>query len=450
MRILSLSSLTCVLGVMLGGCATQSDPFSDMQAEIDARLAEGVTTSEQTSIDAPDLSEGFSAALRSATQSDASYRASLAFEQEAASGVGVAQSALSPQFTGGATIGGLRELDPVNETSSGAAANITVSQLIYDGGVSQATISRATALALVARAERAERGNSVALDAARAWIDLWQASERLALLDRKTSGLSDIMGQIDRMAANGMMNRASVEGARRQILDIRLERESLQALVADAQIRFARYFGVSTDTVAQPEFVVSPAIAAERSQEWRSAPSLQKAAAEILAARGTQSEARAAFQPTVSLQAGVRSPLDAADSTDLNAGFQVQYVFGDGGRRAERLEAATSRVEALEAQLEATMAAERTASDASLRRLDSVDQTLVLLDEKVALTASQASVAESQIATGQASLQLLIGAKIENYRALDRQIQLRAEKHVLLLSIAGQLGFLTDVIELRP
>ena len=73
-----------------------------------------------------------------------------------------------------------------------------------------------------------------------------------------------------------------------------------------------------------------------------------------------------------------------------------------------------------------------------------------LVAQKIKLTKSEAETARSQIATGQANLQQLISAEIENYRACDQQIQMQAEKLTLLLTVAGRTGYLTEVIGLTP
>jgi uncharacterized protein YpmS len=71
-----------------------------------------------------------------------------------------------------------------------------------------------------------------------------------------------------------------------------------------------------------------------------------------------------------------------------------------------------------------------------------------LLERQIILSASGAKTAKSQLATGQANLNELIEANIEQYRAEDSQIAMRAEKLSLQLLIASRTGLLGHIIGL--
>jgi uncharacterized protein YpmS len=71
-----------------------------------------------------------------------------------------------------------------------------------------------------------------------------------------------------------------------------------------------------------------------------------------------------------------------------------------------------------------------------------------LVARQITLSASGAETAKSQLATGQANLNQVIEAKIENYRAEVRQITIRAEYMSLQLAIASRTGFLGRLIGL--
>jgi adhesin transport system outer membrane protein len=441
---------TCGL-VFLAGCALQTGSVGDMDAAMGERLALGLGGAESGRPEVEALvtiAAGFPEALRSAVLANKGYQAAQAVEAEAFAAIGVATSARRAQLSTNATFGALREGDPVSKTTSGAASGATLSQLVYDGGASEGAINRATAAALAAQAGRLERGNTIALDAARAWADYWMATERLALLQRKTSDLADLMDQVDRMAANGMIDLAAVERARGQNLDIQLERTGLDAARAEAAVRFEQYFQQVPQKVGRPAEIVSVQMARARATEWKSAPALKRTLAELFAAQGAAEEAHSAFRPRVSLQAGVSSPMDQDSTTDVSAGLRLQYVFGDGGRRKAQLEAAKKRVEALEAQVTDAQRISKAEMDGALVRLDALERSMPLVVQKIKLTKSEAEIARSQIATGQANLQQLISAEIENYRACDKQIQMQAERLAVLLSVAGRTGYLTELIGL--
>lgn len=445
-----LASLGLFTLLTLAGCAGEPEAVAEMRAAIAERLDRDAAALAAPAADGAPLPADFADALKAATLRDAGYRAALAQEAEALAGIGGATALRRPQLSGSALLGGLREGSPVSDTTLGAAGDLTLSQLLYDGGESAGAITRARALAVAAGADRAARGNALALEAGRAWVDLWQADTRLVLLTGKTAGLADILDRIERMASTGLIDRAARDAALRQIADIELTRSDVEARQAEARIRFRRIFGTLPATLPAPEELISAGAARTLAADWRAAPALVRAVAELMAAEGAEAEARAAFRPRATLQAGVVSPMDEGEATDLSAGVRVGYVFGDGGRRRARADAAAERVKAL--GLLVTEAESRAAAEMAmaLERLAAIERAMPLVDRKIALSTAEADTARSQIVTGQASLRQLVEAEIESYRAADRRIQMQGEKLVVQMSMAAQVGALSSIVGLEP
>ena len=433
---------------VLSACAETPPQLDHLDDEIVVRLAAGDMLAQQAeTLDARvDVSKGFKVALLEALEENPGYRAAVKLEEEAAASIDVAASGQRPQITSDSTLGAIYEGDPVSNTTAGIAGGLTLSQLLYDGGATLGSINRATADAVAARAERLDRGNAIVLEAARAWIDVWQYHQRLVWLTTKTSEMDAVVSQIERMASNGMLDRASLDSAKRQIVDIALERATLESQLGDAKSRFERYFGGTPASVENPAKIMTGHVARLRATDWKTAPRLRRSAAELVSAQGALAEAEAAFKPRVSLQTGVMSPMNSDDTTDVTAGFRVEYTFGDGGRRKARLEAARARVDALEARLADEQRDTESQMGAALDRLTSIERSMPLLKQKIALSASEAKTARSQIATGQSNLRNLVEAEVENYRARDQEIRMQAELRLLLLEIAARSGTLTKLI----
>ena len=215
--------------VFLASCDAPTE-MSDMRTTVEERLTTNVLDAPAAGgAEAIALSQGLAIALRAAVSTNEGYLGALALEAEAMGQIGVVASARRPQLTGSANIGGIRETGSNAETTTGVAGGVNVSQLVYDGGASASAVNRSTALALSAQAGRLAQGNEIALSAAQAWINLWQYSERLRLMRARTAQMDTLIDQIERMASNGMLDRASLENAQRQIVDIKLEESRLQA-----------------------------------------------------------------------------------------------------------------------------------------------------------------------------------------------------------------------------
>lgn len=434
--------------VFLASCDAPTK-MSEMRATVEERLTTYASEAPGAGGEAVALTQGLAPALRAAVSTNAGYLGALALEAEAMGQVGVVASVRRPQLSGSANIGGIREMGTNADTTTGVAGGVNLSQLLYDGGASASAINRSTALALSAQAGRVVQGNEIALSAAQAWIGLWQYSERLRLMRARTSEMDMLVEQIERMASNGMLDRASLENAQRQIVDIKLEESRLIAGQAEAQVLFERFFNASPSNVDQPSEVVTAAQARALANDWQTAPGLQRQAAELLAAQAAIGEAQSAFRPRARLQGGARSPLDSKDTTDLTLGLSLEYSFSDGGRRQAQLETAQARVAATEAQLSDAQRGLEAELQAGLTRLASIERAMPLLAEKLRLSRLEAETSRSQMQTGQSNLRQLVEAQIEIYRAQDQQIAIHAERHILLLTIAARTGALSRLVGLE-
>jgi adhesin transport system outer membrane protein len=434
--------------VLLASCGAPTE-MSDMRTTVEERLTTYASEGSGAGGKPIALTQGLAPALRAAVSTNGGYLGALALEAEAMGQVGVVASARRPQITGNANIGGIRETGTNADTTTGVAGGVNLSQLVFDGGASASAMNRSTALALSAQAGRVAQGNEIALSAARAWIDVWQYTERLRLMRARTSEMDMLVEQIERMASNGMLDKASLENAQRQIVDIKLEESRLIAGQAEAQVLFQRFFNIKPLNVPKPSELVSAAQARSLAQDWQTAPDLQRQAAELLAAQAAVGEAQSAFKPRARLQAGTRSPLASGESTDLTVGLSLEYSFSDGGRRKKQLEASEARVAATDAQLSDAQRGLEAELQAGLTRLASIERAMPLLADKLRLSRSEAETSRSQMLTGQSNLRQLVEAEIEIYRAQDQQIAMQAERQTLLLTIAARTGALCQLVGLQ-
>lgn len=396
------------------------------------------------------IESDFDQAILQAVENSEEYRAALSSEREMMTGVGVAESVRRWQVTGTSTVGGMRERGGTNpsKTSTGIAGGIQASNLLYDGGASVANINSATAEAAAAVIDRIIIGNKIALEAASAWINAAQYEARLDLLSGRSVELQKVVAQIERMSSNGMMDRAAVDSVLRKVVAISLEQTRLQLELSQAQVRFARFFNQEPTELKMPVELVSMSDARAQAGAWQDAPETQRSAVELIVAQNSLVAAKAAFKPKAKFQAGVTSPMQRGESTDLSLGVGLQYTFSDGGRRKSQLDAAEARLESVKINLRDIQRSLEVEIKSSIQQLSSIEKSMPLVARQVKLSASAAKTARSQLATGQANLNEVVEAKIENYRAEDKQINMRAERLVLQLVIASRTGLLGKVIGL--
>jgi outer membrane protein TolC len=437
--------LVAFLGTaILSGCATDVKTIDELSKAVSSELS--VSKDQTKGLEPIALTGGMRSAIRAAVQDSESYQAALAQERDAFARVGVAESVRKPQLSANGNLGALRETGGVNspKTTTGLAGGLSVSQLLFDGGRTAAEVNIANVEALAARADRVVRGNELALQAARAWASLWQYQEQLSLLESQKAQMNGVVSQIQRMADNGMLDRSVLDSARRQIADVAIEESTLRSSYEAAEVQFERFFNHAPANIARPERIVSSVEAKQLVTASDLAPGMQRSALDLILARVSLDRAKAEFSPTTNLRAGVSSPLEEGESTDITLGIAFEYTFSDGGRRRAELEAAQARVEAAEKLLQEAQRGYEAEVQSIESQLVAIERAMPLVEEKIRLTSSEADIAKSQIATGQSNLRQLVEASLEQYRARTSLIAMQSEHIALLLTIASRTGALTE------
>jgi outer membrane protein TolC len=440
-------SLPIAALVLLAGCDVGNNVTAteDLDASVAAMMRGDVTRVESddaTMRTAVRLEQGYSAALRRAILENPRFTASIRRYREAGAGIQISQSAARPQLTAGATAGGIAGGND-SGVRTGVAANISLSQLVFDGGATRAEVAGATAQAYAARANIAATGNDVGRDAALVWIDLWQANTHLSLLNQRLREVSPMIERIERLITNGIVDRAALAAAERQFLDLKLEEERLTAALRDSRERFNRFYGSRPSAVAAPQRLFSDTELAQMANNWQDAPSLIAAAAELIVAERAVDAAQARTRPTVNVRAGASSPISRSDRPDANVGLVLQHTFSDGGRRAAEIERLNERLQAGRATFEDIKSSARVDVETALSRHRSLRGTISVLEAQIRSLDTERETLRSQIASGQANLRQLVEAEVSYYRAQARLIEVRGELSKLEIALASQTGQLT-------
>lgn len=438
------------LALMLVSCSEKPAGRVQILDDLSTALTKEMPLKQSVMNGAVGPASDFDKAILQAVEANEAYRAARLFERELMAGIGVAESVRRWQIAATSTVGGVREqggTKPSN-TTTGISGGIQASKMIYDSGESAANITSATAEAVGARLERIIIGNELALEAARAWVDVWQYEEKLNILNSRLIEMRTLVAQIERMASNGMMDRAAVDSVLSKVVTISLEQARLQSDLSQAQVRFARFFHQKPSDLSMPAGLVTMSDARLQAGAWQEAPDLQRRAVELIVAKNTVLVAKAAFNPKVKFQGGISSPIQDGESTDVSAGLSLEYKLADGGKRKSQLDAAEARMESVTNSLLDAQRSLELEITVSIQQLKAIDLSIPLLQRQITLSASGAKTAKSQLATGQANLIQVIEAKITQYRAEYRQITARAEKVVLQLVIASRTGLLGRLIGL--
>ena len=440
-------ALPVVAAMALAGCETSGtsglDALDDTVLEMTrndvTRRSNGA--SARPTIDHVTL--GYRTALRASVLASPEFHAALQRFREAEAGIQLAQSGARPQVSGGATIGAIGGGNR-SGLETGAAANLSLSQLLFDGGQTRANVEGATARAYSARAAIDITGNDIAMRAATAWRDLWQATTQLAMLQEQVTEAEMLLERIQRLISSGIVDRAAFASGQRQLLDLKLEQERLQASRRDAQQRFNRYFGSQPASLPAPDRLFTDAELSHFVSNWQDSPLLIRSAAELIVAERAVEAARAEGRPNVSLQASAQSPLDSSERPDGNLGVVVRHVFVDGGRRAAQLTQREQSLAAARESFEAQKDELEVEAESALSRHRSLRASVSVLQAQIRELETERDTLRSQITSGQANLRQLVEAEVTFYRTRARLLEIRGDIANLELTIVAGAGQLPE------
>jgi adhesin transport system outer membrane protein len=389
------------------------------------------------------------ATLRQVINSNEGFAAAISRYRAAQANVNVASSSQRSQVTGSVSSGGFLSNADTGDTSGlGAGADISLTKLIYDGGETVALIDVASAEAFAAKAQISVTGNTIGREAAIAWIDVWQYNERLSLLNARIENLQPWVSRIEQLISSSIANRSVLKAAQRQILDIQLEKESLQASQVSAQQRFKQYFGSIPGTVPAPPKIFTQAEITALRQAWPTSPTLVAAAAELVAAESELAAATARQRPKVVFRTGLNAPLSQEDPQTVTAGIVVQHSFFDGGRLSAQAEAQQEQLQSLRGDFEDTKNTGQSSLEASLAEYRSINSSMALITEQIQVTRSERESIENELGSGQSNIQQYVEAEIRNYRAEARRLQLMAEQRTIEVELGALTGQLMQKLNL--
>ena len=312
-------------------------------------------------------------------------------------------------------------------TERGASANLSVSQLIFDGGSSVARIDQARANAFIAEMDVALAANNTAKDAAVAWISLDALNKRNTKLQALMTKTKKMLAQMETLVRSGMIDKTASASADFAALTLSLEKANLDAQIAAAEASFMKFFGAVPKNLTTPPSLLTAADLTHIQRDWNRAPIMAQTAARVLSARQSLLAAQGEEKPTVGFKAGIASPIEKDERTTYAVGLEVSWIIGDGGRREANTAAQAANLKAAEQNLKGAKLAGKRELDTALSRRTSLIASLETLARQEAAAQNELEIMLSQLATGQTTVRQLIQAEEKAYRTADQRISIAAD-----------------------
>jgi len=412
-----LPAAALIMTALLSACATPPDltPLETAVITREARLPASLAGSD------------FGRAVAQAVTTSPTLGRGQAALREAEAGLLAESGAFLPQISVG--------LRPHNSGGFGVASFGAISQLLYDGGASEARQTAARARVLGGLAGRLDAGSRAALSAVEAWARLATARALMRVSETSLASLEATTAQIEDRSAGGLGSSAETLTAQSRLANDRAAVVAARSEVIRAETIFEEVFG------RPPLAQLSLPPRAPRAPDGGAAesPTLRRAEAEVLAAQAEHAAALAGRVPTVSVS------VSAIPGSRAVAGLASEQLLSPSRGRTARVAAAEARIDARRVDLDAT----RRELDSRLRILSA---ELGVMPDRLSATraATEANranldLALDQFQAGRRSLIELLDAEREALASERQQILVEHDQAVLGYAVLAATGDILDV-----
>ena len=328
-------------------------------------------------------------------------------------------------------------------TERGASANLSVSQLIFDGGSSVARIDQARANAFIAEMAVELAANTTAKDAAVSWINLDTLNTRDILLQALMAKTEKMLTQMETLVSSGMVDKSASASAEIAARALSLEKANLDAQIAAAAASYMKFFGTIPKDLPTPPSLLTTADLAHIKSNWNRAPIVAQTAAQVLSAKQSLIAAQGREKPTIGFKAGMASPMEKDERTTYAIGLEATWIIGDGGRREADTAAQLANLKAAEQLLKGAKLAGKRELDTALSRRAALIASLETLAAQEAASQNELDIMSSQLATGQTTVRQLIQAEEKAYRTSDQRISVASELLKIDFEMLASSGLLS-------
>jgi len=322
--------------------------------------------------------------------------------------------------------------------------SLTVSQLLFDGGMTSTSITGAELELALAEASTRSAVNRISAEAANACVDLWLSSNQLLSIRQFQGELTPQVAQLKLMAQSGLIDRSMLDEVKGRLLELDIDEQEARTAENIAKIDFAKYFrGLEAPCLG---FVLPKTIQASLSSKLsvKVAPIVREAAIRVMIAEQKLEHAKSAFYPKINAQAGSSSPMDPDEHMNAQVGIFFNYQIGDGGARQSNLIGAKASLEQTKRTAEFQIEKTKSSLISLNEKLNNFDTLLELAKKKLPILVDQLSVAEKQIQTGQADVAKVFNIKVQLHE-IEGQIRRRkADLTKTKIEMAALLGLFSQ------
>ncbi|RQZ33849.1 channel protein TolC [Burkholderia sp. Bp9090] len=301
-------------------------------------------------------------------------------------------------------------------------ANVTLSQMLFDGFAVRSEVARQQARIDSSANRVASTSEDVALRVVGAYLEVLRRRETTAAAEDNLESHRRIHDQIKLRSDRGVGRRADLYQAESRLAlaqdNLRTEQSSLK----DAEVAYARLVGSAPDALVKPvapEGALPPTERLALDAALANHPSLAGAEADVAQARARYDGAKAALWPRLDLELSASHDRDGVlgPTNDRRVMLRLRYNLFQGGADKARIGEAHAQIrEAEEERNRTRLEIQESVSHAYNAYLTARDR-MVVLKQYVDSSAATREAYMLQFGIGQRSLLDLLNAENEYYSA---------------------------------
>lgn len=332
-------------------------------------------------------------------------------------------------------------------------ANLTLSQLLFDGFFADSEVERQQARVKSAAYRVGETAEFVGLDAIEAYLEVLRHRERVLIAEDNVATHRSTLGKVQQRADAGGGNIADVRQAEARLSSAESALVETRGDLRDAEALFERVIGQKPDSLEAPtaptevlprDIDEAVAISIENS------PTVQFARADIESAQADVKQQEASLYPDLRLEVGgsVADNIDGATDTEHDASALVvmRWNLYRGGADSARIREFKHRL--AEATDVLRINERNVAEDArvSWNAIEVSRQNVQILAENVEANLRTRDVYGQQFDIGQRGLLDLLDANNELFLSRDNLITARYAEIFATYRLLATMGALVDTV----
>ncbi|WP_322522197.1 TolC family outer membrane protein [Guyparkeria halophila] len=372
--------------------------------------------------------------------------------------IDVARGGYLPTVDAVASVGQESRNYGVNEDYSVAAAEISLTQMLYDGFFTRSEVERLDNAQLVRYYELLGSAEDIALEALTAYQDVLRRRELVDLAQESYQEHLDVKAQIEESSQAGVARGADLEQINARVS---LSESNLVTEISNLHDVTARYLRIVGERPADrlapislDDSTLAPDVAEALKLAYEGNPSFRAALRDIESSRAAVQRERASYQPRLNLNAsyGVDNRDDFGvreNQRDARVGLELRMNLYNGGSDRAAIKSAAEQLNVAKSQRDRACVNMRQTLQIAYNDVRKLSEQVETLNN-YRLSADRVRVAyRNQFQIGQRTLLDVLDSENEFFQASRSYVNAEADRRVAIARALAASGRLLESLDVR-